>query len=82
MSRQNVALRYVILAIAAISALILFLPSAQVLLKFGSIAWSDMALALGLGAVLLVVLEGIKPLVRRSLAAAARTPPVRTAALA
>lgn len=79
-SRQNVALRYVILAIAAISALILFLPSAQVLLKFGSIAWSDMALALGLGVVLLVVLEGIKPLVRRSLAAAAKASPVRTAA--
>lgn len=67
-SRHNAALRYVVLAIAAITALILFLPSAQVLLKFGAIAWSDMALALGLGAVLLVVLEGAKPLVGRLLA--------------
>lgn len=68
LSRHNAALRYVVLAIAAITALILFLPSAQVLLKFGAIAWSDMALALGLGAVLLVVLEGAKPLVGRLLA--------------
>jgi Ca2+-transporting ATPase len=46
-------------------ALILFLPQAQTLLKFGSIAWSDMALAAGLGVVLLLLLEGGKPLIRR-----------------
>jgi len=63
--RHNAALRYVAVAIAGVTALILFLPQAQVLLKFGSIAWSDMALAIGLGVVLLVLLEGCKPLVRR-----------------
>jgi P-type Ca2+ transporter type 2C len=37
------------------------------LLKFGSIAWTDMALAAGLGVILLVALEGCKPVVRRAL---------------
>ena len=63
--RHNPALRYVAAAIASVTALILFVPSAQALLKFGSIAWSDMALAVGLGVGLLVVLEACKPLVRR-----------------
>ncbi|MFA5969566.1 MAG: cation-translocating P-type ATPase [Sphingomonas sp.] len=63
--RHNAALRYVAAAIACVTTLILFLPQAQALLKFGSIAWSDMALAIGLGVVLLVLLEGCKPLVRR-----------------
>ena len=63
--RHNSALRYVAVAIVGVSTLILSLPSAQTLLKFGAIAWSDMALAVGLGASLLVLLEGCKPLVRR-----------------
>ncbi len=63
--RHNAALRYVAVAISGVTALILFLPQAQLLLKFGSIAWSDMALAVGLGIVLLVLLESCKPLVRR-----------------
>lgn len=63
--RHNAALRYVIVAIAGVSALILFLPQAQVLLKFGSIRGGDMVLAVGLGAVLLIVLEACKSTVRR-----------------
>jgi Ca2+-transporting ATPase len=63
--RHNAALRYIVAAICGATALILFLPRAQVLLKFGSIGSSDMLLAIGLGALLLVVLEGCKPLVRR-----------------
>lgn len=63
--RHNAALRYVAVAISGVTALILFLPQAQALLKFGAIAWSDMALAIGLGIVLLVLLEACKPLVRR-----------------
>ena len=62
--RRNAALRLVIAAIAGVTALILFLPSAQALLKFGSIAWTDMALAIGLGLGLLFLLEACKPLVR------------------
>jgi len=65
LTRHNAALRYVAVAITGVTALILFLPQAQVLLKFGSISWSDMALAVGLGLILMAVLEGCKPLVWR-----------------
>ena len=58
--RHNTALRFVILVVAAITGLIMFLPSAQRLLKFGSIAWIDMALASGLGVLLLILLETAK----------------------
>ena len=70
--RHNAALRYVAAAITTVTAVILFLPQAQALLKFGSIAWSDMVLAIGLGVMLLVLLEGCKLLVRRLTAFAPR----------
>jgi Ca2+-transporting ATPase len=70
--RHNAALRYVGAAIMAVTAMILYLPQAQALLKFGSIAWSDMVLAIGLGVMLLVLLEGCKALVRRLTAFAPR----------
>ena len=63
--RHNAALRYVAVAIAGVTTLTLCLPQAQLLLKFGSIAWSDMALAIGCGIALLLFLEGCKPLMRR-----------------
>ncbi len=63
--RHNAALRYVAAAITAVTALILFLPSAQALLKFGSIVWGDMALAVGLGVCLLLLLEACKTVARR-----------------
>ena len=65
LARHNAALRYVIVAVFAIAGLILFLPSAQTLLKFGSIAWRDMALAGALGIVLLVLLEASKAVIAR-----------------
>jgi Ca2+-transporting ATPase len=65
LTRRNSALLYVTTAIAIVTGLILLLPSAQSLLKFGSIAWSDMALAVGLGVSLLLMLEACKPLVRQ-----------------
>ncbi|MEO6214884.1 MAG: cation-translocating P-type ATPase, partial [Sphingomonas sp.] len=71
--RHNAALRYVAAAITGVTALILFLPSMQALLKFGSIAWSDMALAAALGGGLLLLLEACKPLVRRL---TERAPPI------
>ena len=55
--RHNAALRYVVAAVCAVTALILFIPAAQKLLKFGEIAWLDMALALGSGLLLLLLLE-------------------------
>jgi len=60
LARYNAALSYVAVAIVSVTALILFLPQAQTLLKFGSIAWSDMALAAGMGILLLFMLEGTK----------------------
>jgi Ca2+-transporting ATPase len=72
--RHNVVLRYVATAIVSVTALILFLPSAQALLKFGSIAWSDMALAVGLGLGLMLLLEAGKPLVGRLMARASLLP--------
>ena len=68
--RHNAALRYVVAAITGVTALILVLPQAQAMLKFGSIAWRDMVLALGLGVMLLVLLEVCKPLVGRLAACA------------
>ena len=65
LTRRNSALLYVATAISIVTGLILLLPSAQSLLKFGSIAWSDMALAVGLGVSLLLMLEACKPLVRQ-----------------
>ena len=65
LARHNAALRYVTIAIVGAIALIWFLPQAQALLKFGTIVWSDMVLAGSLGVLLLVLLEGCKPGVRR-----------------
>ncbi|KPF93719.1 ATPase [Novosphingobium sp. AAP83] len=69
--RRNSALRYVLAAIAAVTALILLLPQARELLAFGAISQGDMFLALGLGAGLLLLLEGCKPIMRRMLGRAA-----------
>ena len=67
-ARHNAALGYVSAVIAVVTALILFLPAAQALLKFGSIAWIDMAQAGGMGVVLLCLLEVCKPIVHRAMA--------------
>ena len=77
--RRNVALRYVGAAIAGVTSLILFLPSAQALLGFGSIARGDMALAAGLGFGLMLLLEGCKPLAWRLTGGGLRIPAVRPA---
>jgi len=80
--RRNAALGYVVLAVCAITGLILFLPQAQALLKFGSIAWGDMALAVAQGIVLLVVLEGSKALVSRFMPRSLRAATTTSAAMA
>ncbi|MGZ3271068.1 MAG: cation-translocating P-type ATPase [Croceibacterium sp.] len=68
--RHNAALRYVVLGVLAVTGAILAWPRAQALLKFGSIAWIDIAMAAGLGIVLLALLEGCKPIVNRALSLA------------
>jgi Ca2+-transporting ATPase len=80
--RHNAALRYVVVAVFAITGLILFLPSAQTLLKFGSIAWADMALAGALGIMLLVLLEASKAVVARYTPRRVKALPTKVAATA
>jgi Ca2+-transporting ATPase len=65
--RNNTALRFVLAAVLAISGAILVWPRAQALLKFGSISWSDMAFAAGVGVALLILLEFCKPVAGRLL---------------
>jgi Ca2+-transporting ATPase len=65
--RRNAALRYVLLAVTTITGVILFWPRAQALLKFNLIAWTDIAMAVGLGTMLLIVLEICKPVAARLL---------------
>lgn len=65
LTRRNAVFAYVAMAVAGVTALILFLPAAQELLGFGSIAWADMLLAAGLGVGLLLTLEGCKPLIQK-----------------
>lgn len=82
LTRHNAALRYIVVAVVAIGGLILFLPSAQNLLKFGSIEWRDMALAAALGVILLIALEASKAVVRRFLSRPENALPINTTALA
>jgi Ca2+-transporting ATPase len=79
--RHNAALRYVVAAILVITAIIIFWPRAQLLLKFGLISWGDMTLAAGLGIILLVVLESCKPVVRRAFSRP-KTPGILASAIA
>lgn len=63
--RKNIALRYVVMAVGIVTALVLLLPQAQQLLMFGTMRWSDMLLALSLGVGLLFILEICKSLMKR-----------------
>lgn len=63
--RKNIALRYVVMAVGSVTALVLLLPQAQQLLMFGTMRLSDMLLALSLGVGLLFILEGCKYLMKR-----------------
>jgi Ca2+-transporting ATPase len=65
--RRNAALRYVLVTVMTITGVILFWPRAQALLKFDLISWTDIALAVGLGTMLLIVLEMCKPVAARLL---------------
>lgn len=62
--RKNIALRYVVMAVGSVIALVLLLPQAQQLLMFGTMSWSDMLLALSLGVGLLFILEMCKYLMK------------------
>jgi Ca2+-transporting ATPase len=62
--RPNLALMWVLLAVAMILALTLLWPFASDLFRFGPLHLDDLALTLGAGVVVLIVLEMLKPLWR------------------
>jgi P-type Ca2+ transporter type 2C len=64
-TRKNVALLYVLLAVAAVSVLIMLVPTLRTLLKFGQPQWLHFGVAAALGAILLLLLEALKPLANR-----------------
>jgi P-type Ca2+ transporter type 2C len=63
-TRPNRALAVVLTIVAAVLALVLLLPSARDLFKFGALDASQLAIALGAGVAVLLALETIKPLWR------------------
>jgi Ca2+-transporting ATPase len=60
--RPNAALGAVLLTVTAVLSLSLLWPFAQALFRFGPLHVDDLAVTVGSGAVLLVLLEVIKPL--------------------
>ncbi len=62
--RPNPALALVLLAVAAMLGLTLLWPFASDLFRFGPLHLDDLALTLGTGALVLVLLELLKPLLR------------------
>ena len=71
-NRGNTMLRYVLAAVSAVLVLTLVVPPFRALLKFGTPDWTHLAEALGIGGVLLVLLELLKPFANRQ--AEAREP--------
>jgi Ca2+-transporting ATPase len=62
--RPNRALKYVLTGVVGILVLTLAWPGASHLFRFGTLHADDLALTLGAGLVVLVVLEFLKPLGR------------------
>lgn len=67
--RPNAALVWVLLAVTALLSLTLLWPMARGLFRFGPLHLDDLAVTLGAGVVVLVLLEVLKPIWRERLAA-------------
>lgn len=67
-TRRNSALRWVLLAVAAMLGVTLLVPLAQRLFRFGPLHLDDLAVTLAAGLLVLVILDAVKPLWRRGLA--------------
>ena len=65
--RPNPALGWILLAVAAMIAASLLVPSLRELFRFDWLHWDDLALALGAGVVVFILLELMKPLWRKYL---------------
>jgi Ca2+-transporting ATPase len=67
LAQRNVALGYVFAAVLGISAIILFMPAIQTILRFENLRAADLAIAAGLGGLLFLLLELLKPIARRAI---------------
>jgi P-type Ca2+ transporter type 2C len=67
LGRGNTALRYVFAAVTAISALIMFDPQIQKLLRFGHLRAADLGVAVAVGITVFVILEVLKPFAKRAI---------------
>ena len=65
--RPNPALVWVLVSVTAMLGLTLLWPFASALFRFGPLHWDDLALTLAAGAVVLIVLEVLKPIWRARL---------------
>jgi len=65
--RRNPALAWILLAVTAILALTLLWPAAAALFRFGPLHGDDLLVTLAAGGVVLLVLEGLKPIWRARL---------------
>ncbi len=68
LGRRNPALAWVLVAVTALLGLTLLWPFASDLFRFGPLHWDDLVLTAGAGALVLVVLEVVKPIWRARLA--------------
>jgi P-type Ca2+ transporter type 2C len=62
---RNAALRYVLVSVSAVSAIVLFVPSIRGFLKFGILHPIDLGIVAATGLVLFLALEGLKPFATR-----------------
>jgi len=67
--RPNPALTWVLVAVVAMLSLTLLWPLASDLFRFGPLHWDDLAVTLGAGVLVLVLLEFLKPIWRERLTA-------------
>ena len=66
-TRKNMTLRFILGAITAVLTLTVMIPPFRKLLKFGTPDWKHVATAIALGALLLVLLELLKPFANRQM---------------
>jgi P-type Ca2+ transporter type 2C len=66
-TRKNMALRYVLVAVAGVLTLALLIPAFRALLKFGQPDGTHIAASVALGGLLLVLLELLKPFANRQM---------------
>ena len=71
LGQRNVALGYVMVAILIVSAVILFVPAVQTILRFEHLRAVDLGVAAALGGLLFLVLEMLKPVAKRVILGAA-----------